>query len=110
LTRALFVAAIGVTLLEAEQTPEHLLAETGSLAGPMRIPVAKGTTATVFRAEAGRSGFNLHSYFARFDGKFWAVWSSSKVGEEDPDQHIRYAAGADGRTWSAFSRNVNNRS
>ncbi|MEZ5355494.1 MAG: sulfatase-like hydrolase/transferase [Bryobacteraceae bacterium] len=83
-------------------TPEAtMLAPPGALAAPMDVPLAPGRTSLVFRGEQNKSGFNLHSYLAHHDGKFWAIWSSSKVGEEDPDQHIRYASSTDGHTWSS---------
>lgn len=77
-----------------------MLADSAALADPMSLPLAEARTSTVFRGEDHKSGFNLHSYLARHDGKFWAIWSSSKVGEEDPDQHIRFSTSVDGHRWT----------
>ncbi len=79
---------------------DQLLKSPGLLADPLSLAVVDGRTSTVVRGEENVSGFNLHSYIAYHEGKFWAIWSQSKVGEEDPDQHIRYASSADGHTWS----------
>lgn len=87
------------TALGAERTPERLLEQDGLLDHPKQLPLLQGRTSTVFRGEGGVSGFNLHSYLARWDGKFFAMWSSAKVGEEDPDQHLRFAISTDGHTW-----------
>ncbi|MEO7652488.1 MAG: exo-alpha-sialidase, partial [Bryobacteraceae bacterium] len=78
----------------------RLLADPSSLENAAGIPEARGETSVIFRGEEGKSGFNLHSYIAHHDGRFWVIWSSSRVGEEDPDQLIRYSTSADGKTWS----------
>src|SRR4029453_12804612 len=69
-------------------------------ANPAALPEVTGRHVVAFRGKEGESGFNLHSYLAHFEGKFWLCWSSSKVNEEDPDQHLMYATSPDGRTWS----------
>ena len=99
LTAAIFAAALGV----AAQTkdPANLLADAEGLAAPGQLRAAAGRTALVFRGAQGESGFNLHSYLAHFDGRFWAMWSSAKVGEEDPDQYLVYATSTNGFEWSA---------
>lgn len=79
---------------------ERLLSEDVLLARPAELAQAKGRHSMVFRAEEGRTGFNLHSYLAHHGGEFWAAWSSAAVHEEDPDQLIRYARSRDGHTWS----------
>jgi hypothetical protein len=65
----------------------------------MALPEAEGTHSVVFRG-VEEAGFNLHSYLARHDGMFWAMWSSAQVGEEDPDQLVRFATSEDGHAWS----------
>jgi hypothetical protein len=80
--------------------PRKLLADDRLLAAPLELKQAPGRHSAVFRGEKGTSGFNLHSYIAHYDGRFWAAWSSAMVHEEDPDQHIRYATSQDGHTWS----------
>ncbi|MBL8229960.1 MAG: exo-alpha-sialidase [Bryobacterales bacterium] len=79
--------------------PAMLLANSEILAEPKALLVAPARTSSVFRAKQGWQ-FNLHSYLARFGGKFWAVWSSGHVDEDSPTQLIRYATSTDGHTWS----------
>jgi len=79
---------------------DRLLQSPDLLADPLSLATVDGRTSTVCRGQEKISGFNLHSYIAHHDGKFWAIWSQSKVGEEDPDQHIRYASSADGHSGS----------
>ena len=83
--------------------PARLLADPQLLASPMDLPEAKGTTAMVYRAEPGGWQFNLHSFIAHHDGKFWAVWSSGRVDEDSSSQIIRSATSVDGLTWSEAS-------
>jgi hypothetical protein len=90
-----------------ERLPEKLLSSENLLSDPMSLPLAGGRTSTVFRGQENLSGFNLHSYIAHFQGKFWAIWSSSRVGEEDPDQLVRYATSPDGHRWSEAGILVN---
>jgi hypothetical protein len=84
----------------AEKQPGKLLADDTLLATPLQLSMVDGKHSFVFRGEAGKSGFNLHSYIAHFDGLFWAMWSSAASGEKDPDQFIRYATSRDGHSWS----------
>ncbi len=80
--------------------PARLLADPALLAAPMELPEAKNVTATVYRPEKGGWQFNLHSFIAHHDGKFWAAWSSGRVDEDSSSQFIRYATSVDGLTWS----------
>lgn len=80
--------------------PERLLSQDSLLAAPGGLPPAPGRHSTVFAGKSGESGFNLHSYLAHHGGQFWAVWSSSRVHEEDPDQRVLYATSRDGHRWS----------
>lgn len=100
--RAILAASLcsGTLLCAASHDARRLLARDASLASPSLLPEARGRHTFVFRGKQGESGFNLHSYLAHFDGRFWAIWSSSQVGEEDPGQHILYATSTDGRQWS----------
>lgn len=86
--------------LPALESPAQLLSRDGLLSDPGQLPNAPARHATVFRGEERISGFNLHSYLAHHDGRFWAIWSSSGVGEEDPDQRVLYSTSRDGHTWS----------
>ncbi len=83
-----------------ERKAARLLADASLLAEPAALEQAPGRHSVVFRGEQDESQFNLHSYIAFHDGQFFAVWSSSKVGEEDPDQLIRYSTSRDGHTWA----------
>ena len=80
--------------------PAKLLADTALLAAPMDLPEAEGRTATIYRAAQGEWQFNLHSFIAHHDGKFWAIWSSGRVNEDSSSQLIRYATSVDGFAWS----------
>ena len=93
--------AVSGAIAAAVPPAERLLADPAALADPASLLPAKGRHVVAFRARANESGFNLHSYLAFFDGRFWLCWSSSRVNEEDPDQQIYYATSPDGRTWSA---------
>ncbi|MBS1824838.1 MAG: exo-alpha-sialidase [Acidobacteria bacterium] len=86
--------------LPAVHTAAHLLARDGLLGDLGKIPDAPAKHSTVFRGVEKVSGFNLHSYIAHHDGRFWAMWSSSGVGEEDPDQKVLYSTSRDGHRWS----------
>jgi len=91
------VLAATVTL--AQSAPGRLF---DGAAFPSHLPDAPQVRhSTVHRGVDGVSGFNLHSYLAHHDGRFWAMWSSSRVGEEDPDQRVLYATSLDGHHWSA---------
>ena len=100
--KTILVCLTGLMLLNGADhaAPERLLESDDLLQNPKELPLAKGRTSTVFRGESGASGFNLHSYLAWHDGQFFAMWSSARVGEEDPDQFLRYAVSKDGHTWS----------
>ncbi len=89
-----------MALLSQGRLPEKLAADPAALAALDQLPAAEVKSSVVFRAEAGTAQFNLHSYVAYHQGRFWAVWSSSRVGEEDPDQRVLYATSRDGHRWS----------
>lgn len=97
-----------ITVFAVMQIPAAAQAKDPALLGdpqqqwyiPQNFPVAKARHSVVFKAVKGESGFNLHSYLAYFDNRFWAIWSSAKVREEDPDQHLRFATSRDGHIWS----------
>jgi hypothetical protein len=67
---------------------------------PAQFPRPELRHSMVFKGVKGTNGFNLHSYLAHFDGRFWAIWSSARLEEEDPDQHLRFATSTDGHSWS----------
>ncbi len=83
-----------------ERSPEHLLADSAKLSAPMELKLIPSKTSSVYRAAAGEWQFNLHSYIAFHDGKFWAIWSSGRVDEDSSSQLIRYATSRDGHQWS----------
>lgn len=88
--------------LPASETrePSRMLANSSLLSNPAQLPLAAGKTAMVYRAEEGGWQFNLHSFLAHHEGRFWAIWSSGRVDEDGPSQLIRYATSADGYEWS----------
>ena len=98
MTILLFLCAL--TAFAQERQPERMLADESSLASPNQLHLAPAKTSTVYRAEEGIGQFNLHSYIAHYHGRFWAIWSSSRVGEEDPDQHVLYSNSRDGHHWA----------
>lgn len=83
-----------------ERDPAELMATPGALRNPMELPLAASRTSTVYRAEEGGWTFNLHSYVARFEDRFWAVWSSGRTHEDSAGQVVRYANSVDGHRWS----------
>ena len=91
---------LALTGFATEKRPEVLLADERELASPMELKLATSRTSTVFRAQEGEWQFNLHSYIAWHDGRFWAIWSSGRVDEDSPSQLIRYATSRDGHTWT----------
>jgi hypothetical protein len=64
-----------------------------------KLPEIKGTHAIVC-APDGVLKFQLHSYLAHYDGKFWCMWSQGPPVEDEPSQHVRYATSDDGLKWS----------
>ena len=78
-----------------------LLDDGRAFASPAELPLAPSVTSSVEHAEAGRWQFNLHSYIAWYQGKFWAMWSAGKVDEDSGQQRIHYATSPDGHHWSA---------
>jgi hypothetical protein len=84
-----------------DETRSARLLDPASLSGDISaLTKLQGRTSFIYRGEPNESQFNLHSYLAFFDGRFWAMWSSSKIHEEDPDQHVKFATSTDGHTWS----------
>lgn len=65
---------------------------------PGRLPVE---AATIYRAQEGIAGFNMHPYITHYQGKFWAIWSSNRVRDLQAGQYVRYATSPDGLRWSA---------
>ncbi len=83
-----------------KRDPAKLLKQNGLLNEPDELELAPSRTATIFNAVAGEWQFNLHSFIARHDGKFWAIWSSGRVDEDSSSQLIRYATSENGLKWS----------
>ena len=82
------------------EDPAKLLSDPALLAEPGSLALANGRTSPVYVAKRGEYQFNLHSYLTRFDGKFWAIWSSGLTDEDSNGQVIRYASSEDGHQWS----------
>jgi predicted neuraminidase len=88
-------------LLFAPHDPAKLAEDSMASKDAFSFGAARGRHSSVFRGVEGKSGFNLHSYLAYHDGRFWAIWSSAAAHEEDPDQQVVYSTSADGHNWSA---------
>jgi hypothetical protein len=84
----------------SDHDPTLLLADSRMLASPSELALVPSATSTVHRAKAGDWQFNLHSYVAWHQGKFWAVWSAGRVDEDSGQQRIHYATSVDGHHWS----------
>lgn len=97
--RRTFLASLPAAAL-AQPAPDRLLADPASLATPLELRRAPGRTSMVYRAEQGQWQFNLHSYLAHHDGRFWAMWSSGRVDEDSSNQFLQYATSRDGHSWS----------
>lgn len=95
----LFVLTLAV-LKAAEQDPQRLADAAIDGKDPFAFPAVGGRHSTVFHGVQGKSGFNLHSYLIHHDGRFWAIWSSAAVSEEDPDQQVVFATSRNGHEWS----------
>ncbi|MBI4903125.1 MAG: exo-alpha-sialidase [Acidobacteria bacterium] len=98
--RTLLVSLPAALTAQQPPPPERLLATGALLASPMQLKPAPGRTSTVYRAAEGQWQFNLHSYMAFHEGRFWAMWSSGRVDEDSSNQFIQYATSRDGHTWS----------
>jgi len=59
-----------------------------------------GELVTIYRAEEGTTGFNMHPYVTWFDGKFWAMWSCNRIRDLQSGQYVRFATSQDGVRWS----------
>ena len=102
LTSVLFLAAFcsSACLAQASHDPHHLLAEDAFLENPTGLTLVPSKTSTVYQAKPGQWQFNLHSYLAWHDGRFWAIWSAGKVDEDSGQQRIHYATSVDGHLWT----------
>lgn len=90
-----------VELPEGEKRdPARLLEDAELLSDTDKLELVPSRTVTVFNAVAGEWQFNLHSFIARHDGKFWAIWSSGRKDEDSSSQLIRYATSENGLKWS----------
>ena len=61
-----------------------------------RLPLE---TVTIYRGIEGESGFNMHPYLTHYEGRFYAMWSSNRVRDLQPGQHVRYSTSKDGIHW-----------
>lgn len=94
---------VGISASLAGQTahdPAKLLSDPATLHNTDQLPLATSITSTVYEAKAGVLQFNLASYLAWYQGRFWAIWSAGKVNEDDRGQKILYATSPDGHAWS----------
>ncbi len=74
-----FVIALAApaVMLAVQPSLDRLLAEDTLLASPGDLPLVGPRTSTVYRGIESHSKFNLHSYLAVHENRFWAMWSSS---------------------------------
>jgi len=106
-----------VSLAFADPGPVSLLILPGSGTDPEKIdydglPRIEGTHAVVSPASIHPIGedlqkfdlhnlqFQLHNYLVYHGDRFWCVWSHGPPIEDEPTQHVRYATGENGLTWS----------
>jgi hypothetical protein len=55
----------------------------------------------IFRPERGAQQYNHHAAVAAFGGRLFAAWSTGRINEDSPGQHVQFAHSADGRGWTA---------
>jgi hypothetical protein len=99
-TACLLILTAGLTAAASSPDPAKLLDDPRSLASPGELALVPSETSAVHRAKPGEWQFNLHSYIAHYQGKFWAIWSAGRVDEDSGQQRIHYATSADGHHWS----------
>ena len=63
------------------------------------LPIIEGTHAVVSPTDPELK-FQLHSYLAYHEGRYWCMWSQGPPVEDEPSQLIRYATSEDGLKWS----------
>ena len=80
--------------------PAYLLKNSDAFDDITNLPLIPSKTSMVYRAKKGEWQFNLHSYLIRYDGKFWAMWSSGRVHEAGRGNVIRFASSTDGHSWN----------
>lgn len=99
---SLLLFVFSATLLSGQYAgrPERLLGDPAALTEPEKLQLASGRTSAVFRGQAGKSQFNLHSYLVHFQGQFFAMWSSAAREEEDPDQQLLFSTSGNGHEWT----------
>lgn len=64
------------------------------------LPRLRSELITIYRAEEGSAGFNMHPYLASFGGRLWAIWSSNRIRDLQAGQYVRYSVSEDGVRWS----------
>jgi hypothetical protein len=96
----LLISTAALVAAQSGHDPARLLADPQALVTPADLKLVKNVTGTVYLAQAGQWQFNLHSYIAWYEGKFWAIWSTGRVNEDSGQQRIDYATSVDGHHWS----------
>lgn len=99
----LIIACKGVK--HEKQSPDmqdvaQLLVDQDAFDDISSLPLIPCETSTVYRAKEGEWQFNLHSYLTYYDDKFWAMWSSGRINEDDRDQVIHYSTSSNGHNWT----------
>ncbi|MBQ6533786.1 MAG: exo-alpha-sialidase, partial [Opitutales bacterium] len=68
---------------------------------PELFPPVEGLVRTrVFTPSTLSGGFNHHARIIFSKGKFRAIWSNQRYGEDGPGQRVLYSESPDARTWS----------
>jgi hypothetical protein len=80
--------------------PAFLSGDPLQLADPLKLPVARSVTRTIYRAASGEWQFNLHSFIAYHEGRYWAIWSTGRVDEDSSSQYLCYSTSRDGLIWT----------
>ena len=112
----LFLFSLGSALLASAEPLEILdLPDSGTNPNAIdyaNLPRLKGSLAVINAAALSpdhKPGakilmttmrLNLHNYLARYEGKFWCIWSDGPRIEDWPTQEVKYATSEDGLTWS----------
>lgn len=64
-----------------------------------KLPIIAGQHTVVSPPDTALK-FQLHSYLAHFDGRFWCMWSQGPPVEDEPSQQVRFSTSLDGLNWS----------
>lgn len=83
--------------------PDQMLKNLSAPINFASLPQQPLTTATIFTVVENTAGYQHHPFIDHYDSKFWAMWSSGLVTEDQPGQRVMYATSPDGLNWSSAS-------